>query len=165
MRVDSILKLRMVYQVFKKLGITMRWGRCACEAPKIEIFNDMINERGCPWCNLELVGAVMLMLASTVIKLLGNILAIYIGCKAIIPVVFSGDAYSLTGMLMRVNSGRLQECCPKIDLCDEYMGDDSVLQCGGGELKRRDVRASARLKIDSDSGRQFKVKIRRRDGR
>jgi len=73
----------------------MRWGMGDCKTPKIEILNDMIKERGCPWCNLEIVEAVMLMLASTVIKLLKNILAIYIRCKAVIPVVFSGDGYEL----------------------------------------------------------------------
>jgi len=56
--------LRMVYQVFKQLGITMRWGRCVCDAPKIKILNDMINERGCPWCNLEVVGGGWLFVAN-----------------------------------------------------------------------------------------------------
>jgi len=121
----------------------------------------------------------MLMLASTVITLLENILAKYIGCKAIIPVVFSGDVYSRVGIKMRINSGCIQEYHVKVDLCDgalamssywkvcddravdsEYIGDDSVLQCRGNELVRRDVRVSARLKINGDSGRRFKVKIR-----
>jgi len=63
-------------------------------------------------------GAVVLMLAFTVIKLLGNILAIYIGCKAIIPVVFSGDVSSLVGMMMRMNFGCIQKYHLKVNLCD-----------------------------------------------
>jgi len=183
----------MIYQVFKKLGITMRWGRCVCEAPKIEILNDMINERGCPWCNLEIVEAVMLMLASTVIKLLGNILAIYIGCKAVIPVVFTGDVYFLVDLVMGINSSsinmvkddsgsdekyRLQVvlCVGALGassverLCDvpadnsAYIVDGSFIQCVGVEFVRRDVRAPAIKKVNSDSGRQFKVKVRYKTG-
>jgi len=187
MGVGSIIKLRFVYQVFKKLGITMRWGRARrgdCKTPKIKILNDIIKERECPWCNLEIVGAVMLRLASTVIKLLGNILAIYIGCKAIILVVFSGDVYSLVGMMMRKKSGCIQEYRLQVVLCvgalvatrverlcdvradsSAYMGNDSIIQYVGGENMRRDVYASPWLKMNSDSGRQFKVEIRRRDSR
>jgi len=161
MGVGSIIKLRLIYQVFKKLEIIMRWGWDDCKTPKIEILNDMIEERGCPWCNLEMVGAVMLMLASTVIKWLGNILAVYIGCKAVIPFVFSEAVYSLMGLMMRVNSGRILEYLLNVDRCDEYIGDDSVLQCGGGDdMNRRDVRASTWLKLNSDSGRLYKVKFR-----
>jgi len=39
-------KMKIVYQVFKKLGITFRWGRGDCRTPNIEIVNDMIKERG-----------------------------------------------------------------------------------------------------------------------
>jgi len=162
----------------------MRWGMGDCKTPKIDSLNDMIKERGCPWCNLEIVGAVMVMLASTVIKLLGNILAIYIGCKAIIPVVFSGDVYSLDGLMMRVNFSCILEyrlqgvlCVGALvasrveGLCDvrvdnsAYIVDRGVIQCVGVENMQRDVRASPWLRMNSDSGRQFKVKIRRRDSR
>jgi len=162
MGVGSIIKLRIVYQVFKKLGNTLRWGRGDCKTPKIKIVNDMIKKKECLWCNLEIVGAVMLMLASKVIKLLENILVIYIIFKAIIPFVFSGDVYSLIGLMMRINFGCILEYHHKVDLYDEYMCNDSVLQCGGDALERRDVCASASLKINSDSGRRFKVKIRTR---
>jgi len=123
----------------------------------------------------------MLMLASTVITLLENILAKYIGCKAIIPVVFSGDVYSLVGMMMRMNSGCIQEYRLQGVLCvgalvasrverlcnvradnSAYIVDRGIIQCVGVEFVRRDVRASARLKIDSGSGRRYKVKIRTR---
>jgi len=76
--------------------------------------------------------------------------------------VFLGDVYSLVEMMMRMNSGCIQEYHHKVDLFDEYIGDDSVLQCGGDELKRRALCATARLKIDSDSVRRYTLKIRTR---
>jgi len=118
----------MFTKFFKKLGITMRWGRGDCKTPKIEIVNDIIKERECLWCNLEVVGAFMLMLAFTVIKLLGNKLAVYIGCKAVIPFLFSGAVYSLIGLMMRINSGSNQECHLKVNACDGALATSCYLK-------------------------------------
>jgi len=126
----------------------------------------------------------MIMLAFTVIKFLGNILAVYIGCKAVIPFLFSGTLYSLIGLMMRINSGSNQECHLKVNVCvgalvtscylklynvragdSEYWSDgQSIIQCVGDEFVRRGDRASTRLKNNGDSGRQFKVKTRYKKG-
>jgi len=167
-------------------------GRGDCKTSKIESVNDKIKERGCPWCNLEVVEAVMLMLVSTVIRLLGNILAIYVGCKAVIPCLFSGAVYPLL-MMLRVNTVNMMHSNDpgndelhllKVNLCDgalvsscylkvcvvrtnnsAYVVDGSVIQCVGVEFLRRDVRATARMKIASDSGRRYEVKMCSRNGR